>query len=256
MFDQVFVAEARSSKRFWGTCIGVTGQVALVAAMILAPMVWPEALPRPSALLTILLPPVPAPPPPKSADIPQVTRTVSHRAFVDPSGRITQPVKPPNTIDMTPDDPPIPSGPFVPGGVPNGAMNGVQNSLLSSLALVGSIALAPPRPLDPPRPAATATPTAPIRIKQGGVVQEGRLINRVEPQYPPLAKQMRVQGVVELMAIVGVDGRIKELTILSGHPLLTRAAADAVRRWVYKPTYLNSDPVEVMAPVTVTFRLN
>jgi periplasmic protein TonB len=65
-----------------------------------------------------------------------------------------------------------------------------------------------------------------------------------------------VQGVVELMAVVGTDGRIHDLRLLSGNPLLAPAAIDAVRRWLYKPTYLNGDPVEVMAPITVTFKLN
>lgn len=67
---------------------------------------------------------------------------------------------------------------------------------------------------------------------------------------------MRVSGVVELIGVIGTDGRIKELRVKSGHPLLARAALEAVARWIYKPTRLNGSPVEVEAPITVTFRLN
>jgi protein TonB len=71
-----------------------------------------------------------------------------------------------------------------------------------------------------------------------------------------LARNMRIQGTVELSSVIGVDGRLKELRVLSGHPLLAGAAIDAVKQWIYEPTYLNGDPVEVIAPITVTFKLN
>jgi len=81
-------------------------------------------------------------------------------------------------------------------------------------------------------------------------------IFRPEPQYPPLARQARVSGTVQLEGVIGTDGHMRELRIVSGHPLLVRAALDAVSRWIYKPTLLNGDPVEVIAPITVTFHLN
>ncbi len=257
MFEQVFVAEAPGSKRFWTTCVGVTGQVALVASLILAPMVWPEALPKPTALLTLLLPPVPMPPPPKAMDAPQVVRTVAKHAFVNPNGKYVQPVRPPEVIDMTPDDPPLPGGQYVAGGIPGGQAGGVQNGVLSGILLAGAAALAPPRPVEVPRPVErTAAPPEPTRLKIGGVVLEGKLVSKVEPPYPPLARQMRVQGVVELLAVVGTDGRIRELRLLSGSPLLAPAAINAVKQWVYRPTLLNGEAVEIMAPITVTFKLN
>ena len=83
-----------------------------------------------------------------------------------------------------------------------------------------------------------------------------RPIHRVEPIYPPLAKQMRIAGVVELQGIIGADGRIHELKVLSGHPLLIKTAVDAVSQWIYAPTILNGQAVEVAAPITVTFKLN
>ena len=257
MFEQTLLAEAPGSKRFWTTCVGVTGQVALVASMILAPMVWPEALPKPTAFLTLLLPAVPLPPPPKGMDTPQVVRTVVKHAFISPEGKYIQPIKPPDKIDMTPDDPPVPGGEYVVGGVANGTTGGVPNGLVGSIALAGAALIAPPRPLETVRPVEKPAPAAETpRIRTGGMVLEGKLISRVEPQYPPLARQMRVQGVVELLAVVGTDGRIRELKMLSGSPLLAPAAIDAVKRWVYRPTFLNSEPVEIMAPITVTFKLN
>ena len=81
-------------------------------------------------------------------------------------------------------------------------------------------------------------------------------MHRVEPQYPEMARKMRVAGVVELEGVIGTDGRLRELRVVNGHPLLARAALEAVRQWIYAPTTLNGDPVEVIAPITVTFRLN
>jgi periplasmic protein TonB len=75
-------------------------------------------------------------------------------------------------------------------------------------------------------------------------------------QYPPLAKQARIQGVVRLNAIIGRDGSIQNLQVVSGHPLLAPAAIDAVKRWVYQPTLLNGEPVEVVTVIDVNFTLS
>jgi periplasmic protein TonB len=255
MFDQVFVADAQNSKRFWTTCAGVTGQVGLVAAMILAPMVWPEALPSMHSIVTLLTPPGPPPgPPPKAPEAPQqATRPVAHRSIYNADGTVNIPRKIPTEIKMVVDDltAPIPGGGpcvgCVPGGIPTA--NPLPNILTSTIAAI-------PRPPDPPRPVANAPAAEPIRTRLGGVVLAGKLISRVDPVYPTMAKNMRIQGVVELMAVVGVDGRVRELKLISGSPLLAPAALEAVRQWLYRPTYLNGDPVEVTAPITVTFRLN
>jgi protein TonB len=71
--------------------------------------------------------------------------------------------------------------------------------------------------------------------------------------YPPLAKQARIQGVVLLEAVISKDGAIDNLRVISGHPLLTQAAIDAVKQWRYKPTLLNGEPVEVVTTITVNF---
>jgi protein TonB len=79
------------------------------------------------------------------------------------------------------------------------------------------------------------------------------LLTQVKPVYPPLAKQARIQGVVLLEAVISKDGAIDNLRVISGHPLLTQAAIDAVKQWRYKPTLLNGEPVEVVTTITVNF---
>jgi TonB family protein len=98
-------------------------------------------------------------------------------------------------------------------------------------------------------------PATPQRIRVGGNVQASNLIRRVDPVYPPLALQDRIQGTVHFTAIIGKDGRIVNLQLVSGHPALVIAASDAVRQWVYKPTLLNGEPVEVVTQVDVAFNL-
>lgn len=93
-----------------------------------------------------------------------------------------------------------------------------------------------------------------IRVSQGVVA--GLVIHKVQPNYPQLAKTARVQGNVQLAALIGKDGTIQNLHVLSGHPLLTQAALDAVKQWRYKPYILNGEPVEVDTQITVIFSLS
>jgi TonB family protein len=101
----------------------------------------------------------------------------------------------------------------------------------------------------------TAALSTPQRIRVGGNVQEVNLISKVSPVYPPLAKQARIQGVVHLTAIIGRDGAVQNLEVISGHPLLVPPAIDAVKQWIYKPTLLNGNPVEVITQIDVNFTL-
>jgi protein TonB len=120
------------------------------------------------------------------------------------------------------------------GGVLGGVIGGVLGSVPQA---------APPRPM----------PTAPVRV--GGRIREPRLIRRVEPVYPTIARNSRIQGDVRIDAIIDADGRISEVKVLSGHPLLVKPAVEAVSQWVYEPTYLNEQPIPVVLEVTVRFRL-
>lgn len=134
----------------------------------------------------------------------------------------------------------------VPGGVPGGVAGGVIGGI------VGSVPSVAPPPPPPPK----AKPVTPSRIRVGGNVQRANLIRQVMPQYPPLAKQARIQGTVRFTAIIGKDGHIQNLQLISGHPLLVAAAEQAVQQWVYRPTELNGEPVEVVTTIDVNFTLS
>ena len=123
------------------------------------------------------------------------------------------------------------------GGVPGGLVGGV----------IGAIPNAMPPPPPPPKK------KDPIRV--GGNVQSSKLLHRVEPKYPELAKRARIQGIVLLQVTVGETGDVVDIKIIRGHPLLNDAAVSAVQQWKYSPTLLNGEPVPVIATVTVNFIL-
>jgi protein TonB len=87
-------------------------------------------------------------------------------------------------------------------------------------------------------------------------VPAARILHRVSPKYPKKARKERVQGVVRLHAIIGKDGTLHELCVISGPALLTDAALQAVRQWRYEPTLLKGQPVEVDTTIDVIFKLN
>jgi len=99
-------------------------------------------------------------------------------------------------------------------------------------------------------------PPPPHRIRVGSNVQKAKLVQQPAPVYPPLAMQARVSGVVRLNAIIGRDGAVQNLTVASGHPLLVPAAMEAVKQWVYAPTLLNGQAVEVDTQIDVNFELS
>ena len=119
------------------------------------------------------------------------------------------------------------AGPSIPGGDPDG------------------------RPIDVPRPSVPAQ--GPLKVSAG--VMAALLIHRVEPEYPLLAQEMRLTGTVELQARIGTDGTVQELEVVSGNPILARAAVAAVQQWRYQPTRLSGQPVEVETHITVTFSM-
>jgi protein TonB len=125
-------------------------------------------------------------------------------------------------------------------------MGGVVGGVLGSIVTQAPVAM--PKEALPP-------PPTPQRVKVSAGVTAGLLMTKVQPQYPPLAKQARIQGTVVLQAVIGKDGSIQHLKAISGHPMLIQSAIDAVSRWKYKPYYLNGEPVEVDTQVTVNFTL-
>jgi len=218
-------------------------EVILVGVTVLVPLIYTEALPK-AQLMTFLVappPPPPPPPPPAAAAVRAVRRVTAEDIMKAPTVI-------PKTIAQIKDEPePLPSGAVgvvggVPGGMPGGTPGGVLGSIISSAA-------AAPPPPPPPKAA------APRRIRVGGQVEAAKLIFRPTPDYPPLAKMARIQGMVRLEAIISRDGTIQDLKVVSGHPLLVKAALEAVQRWRYQPTLLNGEPVEVVTEIDVTFTL-
>jgi len=99
-------------------------------------------------------------------------------------------------------------------------------------------------------------PIASVRPPRISAMMEGNLIHRVEPVYPSIARQVGVQGTVVIRAFISRSGMIERTEVVSGNPMLTHAAYDAVRQWKYRPYYLNGEPVEVETQITVNFILN
>ena len=143
------------------------------------------------------------------------------------------PAETPNKIAMAKkeeEDPPNGTGGVL-GSIPGGMPNEIPNSAANVV---------------------TNVPVAmPLKVSSG--VAQGMLIHQVTPQYPPLALEARVQGTVVFQAVIAKDGSVQDLHTLSGHPMLVKAAADAVRKWRYKPFYLNGEPVEANTQISVRF---
>jgi|HubBroStandDraft_6_1064221.scaffolds.fasta_scaffold467169_2 protein TonB len=110
------------------------------------------------------------------------------------------------------------------------------------------------RVIVPEPPHAESSHVRPTRMSEG--VMAAMLVNRVDPQYPKIARAAHISGVVHLRAIIAKNGTVRELEVVDGNPLLAQAARVAVQNWRYQPTRLNGEPVEVETYVTVNFILN
>lgn len=247
MFEQTFVATGKTNKT-WTVVISFVIQCLVMVLLVILPMIYFDVLPAATLQSFLVAPPPPPPPPPPPAAAPPKVVRIIPRQF--DAGRLMAPKTIPKDIAMIKEDelPPPSSGVGVVGGVAGGVGGGVGGVLGGILGGVPSAA--PPPPPPPPKPVAT-----PQRIRVGGNVQAANLINQVRPIYPPLAKQARISGTVELSAIIGKDGRVQDLKVVRGHPLLVQAALDAVKNWIYKPTLLNGEPVEVSTTIDVNFTL-
>jgi protein TonB len=242
-----------SGNRYRGGGRNITALISYVmllvflGVLILVPMVFPETMSLKQEWVTALMappPPPPAPPPP-AAPAPVVVKKIQSELV---QGQLRTPTKIPQKVQMIKEEePPPPStggGGGVVGGVPGGSAGGSLGGVL------GGIINNQPTIKEQPK---VATPQR-VRVSSG--VSEGLLINKVAPTYPQLAKQARIQGTVILEAIIGKDGSIQNLHLIQGHPMLAPAAMDAVKRWHYKPYFLNGEPVEVDTVITVNFSLS
>ncbi|HXN52989.1 MAG TPA: TonB family protein [Candidatus Acidoferrum sp.] len=241
MFEDMVISSPNPKKtnKPWTVVVSMIAQSIFLAILILIPLIYTEALPK-TLMATLLVAPPPPPPPPPPPVQTQVVHIKPQKHLMD-AGKLVQPKMIPKDIKIIKEDAPDVNAGMqggVPGGVAGGSMGGVIGGVIGGMG-------APP----PPKPAQG-------RIRQGGSVQAALLVNKVQPVYPPLARQTRISGTVRLHAIISKSGSVESLEVISGHPLLVRAAMDAVQQWRYKPTLLNGEPVEVDTTIDVIFSLN
>jgi protein TonB len=239
MFDDLVESSIvrKKTNTGWAVILSTIVQVCVLIVLVLIPLIYTQALPK--AMLTTLLiaPPPPPPPPPPPAEAPKIVKPV---ARLIQQGKLMQPRAIPKQVAVFKEAELPPEAPVAAGGV----LGGVDSGLLGGLGAGPAVAAPPPPP-----------PKQTQRIKLGGQVVAAKLLAQPQPVYPPLARQARIQGNVVLHAIIDKDGRVGELQVISGHPLLVQAALEAVRNWRYQPTQLNGDPVEVDTTITVSFVL-
>jgi len=242
LFEDLIESDVRAHKtqqsKTWPVSLVLHAIVLLLVVVV--PILQPGLLPEPAAAVRAFFvepmaapapPPPPPPPAPRSATAPKIPpRTITQsNAFVAPVD-VPQEIRPEEGLDLG-----------VEGGVPGGVEGGVPGGVVGGV--VGGLPDAPP----PPTQAA---------VRVGGQIKEPKKLKHVAPIYPDIAKQARVQGVVILECTISPQGKVTNVTVLRGIPLLDTAAVEAVKQWVYTPTLLNGVPVPVIMTVTVNFKLS
>ncbi|MGH9503430.1 MAG: energy transducer TonB [Terriglobales bacterium] len=229
------------TKRGVTTFLSFGLQIVLVGILVLIPLLFTEALPKTQLMTFLVAPPPPPPPPPPPAATPIKVVKVIQTDIIN--GQLRTPTKIPEKVQMIKEEeapPPVSTMAGVVGGVP-GAAGGQMGGVIGGI--INSTPIAVPHVATPQR----------VRVSQG--VTQGLLIRKIQPSYPPLARQARIQGSVLLQAEISKDGSIQNLRLISGHPMLAPAAIEAVKQWKYKPYILNGEPVEVETQITVNFTL-
>ena len=243
MFEDSLIESGGRLKtsRGWTSIVSFAIQIGIICVMVLIPLIFTEALPKTQLMTFLVAPPPPPPPPPPPAAAVHVVKQIQSDIV---NGELRTPTKIPKKIleNLKEDEAPpqmaatgVVGG--VPGGVPGGSMGGVIGSVLSAT------------------PVAVPQIATPQRVRVSSGVVSGLLLRKVQPNYPPLARQARIQGVVVLQAQISKEGAIENLQLISGHPMLAPAAIEAVKQWKYKPYLLNGEPVEVETQVQVNFTL-
>src|SRR5271166_6853720 len=215
MFEDSLIESGNrfKTKRLSTTIMSFTLQVLLIGILILIPLIYTDALPKTQLMTFLVAPPPPPPPPPPPAAAPVKVVKIQSELV---NGQLRTPTKIPQKVQMIKEEeaPPdlgsggVPGG--VPGGIPGGSTGGVIGGILSST------------------PVAVPKVATPQRVRVSSGVSTGLLIKRVQPNYPQLAKQARIQGQVVLQAEISKDGTIQNLQLISGHPMLAPAAIEAV----------------------------
>jgi periplasmic protein TonB len=217
-----------------------------------------QAPPKPVAAAEAKAPPAPAAavPPPQTSTPAPVSAQTPPVEQPKPSAPVkvaeARPALAPGTVTF-PEPPPIERQ--------SAAIPARANLAPTTPVVPPPAAITKPEPAKPSQPAPavaqapTPAPSQPAALRVGGNVQEAKVLTRVAPAYPQLARQARVAGTVKVEATIGRDGRVRSARAVSGPPLLRRAAEDAVRQWRYQPGMLNGEPMEVTTQVDVGFTL-
>lgn len=229
-------------RTFWDFLVSVLGHSFVVALLILLPLYFTDAINIRQLQNTMLVAPPPPPPPPASVHIaPRAPKSFFNQ------GKLIAPRVIPKQIAQSKEEAPPPEADSgvaggVVGGVPGGQLGGVLGGILGGTG-----------PVPAPLPAKPVAHQGPYRV--GGRVQAPKLIQEVDPVYPPLAKQARIQGQVVIDSVIDTEGHVTQMKVVSGSPLLVRAAEQALGQWRYQPTLLNGQPVAVDMLVTLHFQL-
>ena len=245
MFDQTFVEAAQRDKKPVTIVFSLAFQGFIICFLILMRLVYTESLPG-AAIKSLLLAPaapqaaMPESPAPKTQPR-AATRRFDLRKFFAP---VVIPKTLPSSVQTTP-APDVVVATSI-GDANSSSAPGVIGSILGSV---------PQTPAVPPVEVQPKKQSAHKPVPLGGRVAEANLIRRVVPLYPPLARSARVQGTVEFTALISKEGRIENLQLVHGHPLLVNAAREAVLQWRYRPTTLNGEAVEVITDIIVNFTL-
>ena len=243
MFDHALLP---GGQRGWALPVSFALQSAGVAGVLLATLWLTESLPMRRWVPLVEAPRLTPPPLPVTAAA-RATRALRPiRDFL-----LTAPARIPERVAIIEE---MPADPLPGLGVSSDSAPPTNTGLLSDL--LGQARIPETKPAPEPLKRTPPSTEAPTRLNVSSGVQEAQIVHRVVPVYPPLARQARIQGTVQFTAVIAANGSIESLQLVSGHPLLVRAAYEAVREWRYRPTYLNGQPVEVLTQIAVRFNLS
>ena len=248
-FSQAVLLEEnhfKTGSRTLKALVSVLAHIVVITVPILLGLFFTDTINIKQYASMMLVAPPPPPPPPPPATAPMIKVAPVRARFLS-AGKLFAPTVIPKQIAEIKEAPIEPES-FggvaggVPGGVPGGQMGGVIGGVL------GGVLSTAARPVAPPMGKG-----APVRV--GGRVRPPKPVVQVHPEYPTLAKQARIQGQVQIDAVLDEQGNVVEMKVISGPPLLYQAALDALKKWKYEPTYLNDQPIAVQMIVTITFVL-
>ena len=244
MFEQSILTQP--NKRTWSLAVSLVVQTSLIAVSVLIPLIYTDQLPGLSKWARSLVAPAPPPANQPVEQKQQVMQQASRESNVFRAPRsVPHEIILVNDVDQRIEPPPD-------GVVGIGAPPTVGNTLTQFFTNIMPV----PKPPEPRHATPPPTETTRVQMRVSEGVQAAKILRKIIPVYPPLAITTRTQGMVHLVGVIGKDGTIRDLKVIDGHPLLIRPALDAVKQWIYKPTLLSGEPVEVVAPITVTFTLS